>query len=52
MQSGYDVMTSACCHFDYEQITENAHYIMCDVCGNGETLCSKCVDEAVEDSKR
>lgn len=51
MSSGYDVMTFECSHTDYATVTENAYYALCSgQCGDGEILCSKCVDEAVIDA--
>jgi hypothetical protein len=52
MQTGYDVMTFACRHSDYEQVTECAYFAMCEgQCSTSEVLCSKCVDEAVNDAR-
>jgi len=51
-QAGYDVMTFSCRHTDYEQVTDNAYFAMCEgACSGIDVLCSKCVDEAVLDAR-
>jgi hypothetical protein len=46
-QVGYDVMSHSCRLHDYETVEANCHYAMCDACGNIDTLCNECVDDAV-----
>jgi len=46
------VMTFSCRHTDYEQVTDNAYFAMCEgACSGIDVLCSKCVDEAVLDAR-
>jgi hypothetical protein len=50
MSTGYDVVMLCCKHNDYTSTEDNCYYAMCDVCGNMDTLCGKCVDEVVADN--
>lgn len=49
-QTGYDVVMLSCRHNDYANEETNCYYATCDACGNIDTLCPKCVDEAVIDA--